>query len=52
LHYQQTGLGGELRIAPYDTFGTPELAEVVLSALEGKQPRSWRTTTQSRSGRA
>ena len=37
LHYQQMGLGGELRIAPYETFGTPELAEVVLSALEGKQ---------------
>jgi L-fuculose-phosphate aldolase len=29
-------LGGEIRVAPYATFGTPELAEGVLAALEGR----------------
>jgi L-fuculose-phosphate aldolase len=29
-------LGGTVRVAPYRTFGTPELAEVVLDALEGR----------------
>jgi L-fuculose-phosphate aldolase len=29
-------LGGPVRVAPYRTFGTPELAEVVAEALEGR----------------
>ncbi|MDP3894939.1 class II aldolase/adducin family protein [Nocardioides sp.] len=36
LHYQQLLLGGEIRVAPYATFGTPELAGHVLEALEGR----------------
>jgi L-fuculose-phosphate aldolase len=30
-------LGGTVPVAPYATFGTPELAESVLDALEGRQ---------------
>lgn len=37
LHYQQLLLGGEIRVAPYQTFGTPELAASALTALEGRQ---------------
>lgn len=37
LHYQQILLGGDVRIAPYATFGSPELAAHVLTALEGRQ---------------
>jgi L-fuculose-phosphate aldolase len=37
LHYQQLLLGGEIRVAPYATFGTPELAANVLDALDGRQ---------------
>jgi len=37
LHYQQLLLGGEIRVAPYATFGTPELAAGVRAALEGRQ---------------
>jgi L-fuculose-phosphate aldolase len=37
LHYQHLLLGGATRIAPYATFGTPELAGHVLAALEGRQ---------------
>ena len=37
LHYQQLLLGGEIRVAPYATFGTPELAAGVRVALEGRQ---------------
>jgi L-fuculose-phosphate aldolase len=29
-------LGGDVPVAPYRTFGTPELAEVTVAALEGK----------------
>ena len=29
-------LGGPVRVAPYATFGTPELAKSVLDALEGR----------------
>ena len=29
-------LGGSVRVAPYRTFGTPELAAVVHDALEGR----------------
>jgi L-fuculose-phosphate aldolase len=37
VHYQQLLLGGEVRVAPYATFGTPELAAHVHAALEGRQ---------------
>jgi L-fuculose-phosphate aldolase len=37
LHYQQLLLGGSIRVAPYATFGTPELAASVREALEGRQ---------------
>ena len=37
LHYQQLLLGGTIRVAPYATFGTPELATAVREALEGRQ---------------
>jgi L-fuculose-phosphate aldolase len=37
LHYQMLLLGGTVPVAPYATFGTPELAESVLDALEGRQ---------------
>ena len=36
VHYQMLLLGGPVRVAPYATFGTPELAEVVLDALDGR----------------
>jgi L-fuculose-phosphate aldolase len=36
VHYQMLLLGGPVRVAPYATFGTPELAETVLDALEGR----------------
>lgn len=36
LHYQQLLLGGAIRVAPYATFGTPELAAHTLAALEGR----------------
>lgn len=35
VHYQMLMLGGAVKIAPYRTYGTPVLAEVVLDALEG-----------------
>jgi L-fuculose-phosphate aldolase len=35
VHYHLLMLGGNVPIAPYETFGTPELAEGVLDALEG-----------------
>ena len=37
LHYQQLLLGGAVRVAPYATFGTPELAAIVREALAGRQ---------------
>jgi L-fuculose-phosphate aldolase len=37
VHYQMLLLGGAVRIAPYRTFGTRDLAEVVLDALEGRR---------------
>ena len=37
LHYQQLLLGGAIRVAPYATFGTPELAAAVREALDGRQ---------------
>jgi len=36
VHYQLLTLGGSIRVAPYATFGTPELAGSVLAALEGR----------------
>jgi L-fuculose-phosphate aldolase len=36
LHYQQLLLGGTIRVAPYATFGTPELAGHVADALAGR----------------
>jgi L-fuculose-phosphate aldolase len=36
VHYQMLALGGPVRVAPYATFGTPELAEGVVAALEGR----------------
>jgi L-fuculose-phosphate aldolase len=36
IHYEMLLLGGTVRVAPYRTFGTPELAEAVLNALEGR----------------
>jgi L-fuculose-phosphate aldolase len=36
VHYAMLALGGPVRVAPYATFGTPELANAVLDALEGK----------------
>jgi L-fuculose-phosphate aldolase len=37
LHYQQMLLGGAIRVAPYSTFGTRELARDVVAALEGRR---------------
>jgi L-fuculose-phosphate aldolase len=37
LHYQQLSLGGSLRVAPYATFGTAELAAHVREALRDRQ---------------
>ncbi len=37
LHYQHLLLGGATRVAPYATFGSPELAEHVRTALVGRQ---------------
>jgi len=37
LHYQQLALGGPVRVAPYATFGTPELAAATVTALDGRQ---------------
>jgi L-fuculose-phosphate aldolase len=36
VHYQMLLLGGAVRVAPYRTFGSAELAAVTLDALEGK----------------
>ncbi len=36
VHYEMLLLGGTVRVAPYTTFGTPELAASVLDALEGR----------------
>ena len=36
IHYQMLLLGGPVRIAPYATFGTPELARSVVDALDGR----------------
>lgn len=36
IHYQITDLGGPVPVAPYQTFGTPELAKSVTDALQGR----------------
>ena len=36
IHYQMLLLGGTVPVAPYATFGTPELAASVVEALEGR----------------
>jgi L-fuculose-phosphate aldolase len=36
LHYAMVLFGGSVRVAPYRTFGTPELAQVTLDALAGR----------------
>ncbi|WP_394278859.1 class II aldolase/adducin family protein [Microbacterium sp.] len=36
IHYQQLLLGGSLRVAPFHALGTPELAEAVQAALDGR----------------
>jgi L-fuculose-phosphate aldolase len=36
VHYLMMGLGGPIRVAPYATFGSAELAELTLEALEGR----------------
>lgn len=36
VHYNMLALGGSVRVAPYATFGTEELAEATLEALEGR----------------
>ncbi|MEV0144541.1 MULTISPECIES: class II aldolase/adducin family protein [unclassified Nonomuraea] len=37
IHYNTLLLGGTVRVAPYATYGTPELAEHVREALDGRQ---------------
>jgi L-fuculose-phosphate aldolase len=37
VHYGMLELGGTVPVAPYATFGTPELAGLVLDALEGRR---------------
>jgi L-fuculose-phosphate aldolase len=36
VHYSMLLLGGTVRVAPYETFGTPELASAVADALDGR----------------
>jgi L-fuculose-phosphate aldolase len=36
VHYQMLALGGPVRVAPYATFGSGELATATLDALEGR----------------
>lgn len=35
VHYSMLMLGGTVKVAPYETFGTPELASAVGAALDG-----------------
>jgi L-fuculose-phosphate aldolase len=37
VHNTMAALGGALRIAPYATYGTQELADVTVTALEGRR---------------
>jgi L-fuculose-phosphate aldolase len=36
VHYEMLALGGPVRVAPYETFGTPALAAAAVAALEGR----------------
>ena len=36
VHYEMVALGGGVRVAPYRTFGSQELADAVIEALEGR----------------
>jgi L-fuculose-phosphate aldolase len=36
IHYMAAALGGPVRVAPYATYGTEELAENMLRALDGR----------------
>lgn len=36
VHYAMLALGGPVPVAPYTTFGTPALAESVVTALQGR----------------
>ena len=36
VHYEMLALGGPVRVAPYATFGTPELAAATADALDGR----------------
>jgi L-fuculose-phosphate aldolase len=36
IHYEMLMLGGAVRVAPYETFGTPALADAVVAALDGR----------------
>jgi L-fuculose-phosphate aldolase len=36
VHYQMLMLGGPVRVAPYATFGTPQLAEATVEALQDR----------------
>jgi L-fuculose-phosphate aldolase len=36
IHYQMLALGGPIRVAPYATFGTDEIARLTLDALDGR----------------
>jgi len=36
VHYEMLGLGGVVRVAPYATFGSPELHDGVIAALEDR----------------
>jgi L-fuculose-phosphate aldolase len=37
IHYQMLLLGGPVRVAPYEVFGSPELAAGTVEALAGRQ---------------
>jgi L-fuculose-phosphate aldolase len=36
VHYEMVLLGGPVRVAPYATFATPQLADAVVAALDGR----------------
>ena len=36
VHYQMAMFGGQVKVAPYATFGTPELADAMAVALQGR----------------
>ncbi|BBY88718.1 MULTISPECIES: class II aldolase/adducin family protein [Mycolicibacterium] len=36
VHYQLAMFGGQVRVAPYCTYGTPELADAMAAALRGR----------------